>query len=609
MKLPVTFSGRRGSSLLTVSAVLRRLLVTAATAAIAVGCFSAAPAQAQQTAQAGANSLDGNWANVDPKTSGLVEIDIDGKKVHPYGVCHPTACDLGVIKAKSFASSVNSTEVGKLVAKKSLQFDDLTIALSLEADGRLRAETFTHYTSHIGRADFSAAEYFTRSQRPPGAPIYLKAPSRAQQSPQAGTNSLDGDWVNVDPRTRGIVEIVIAGKKVHPYGACHPNPCDWGGIEVRNSASSAGVPDSGRLVLDVNTGLSQVGITLSLQPDGRLRAETGTRYTDGSGRAYFSAVDYLTQSQRAASPPMNRNTQSGGTQEYHIEVTAIFGWRNGSVGRATDHLALGTLDVSVGSFKVPVRISRPLSAKDIAKRGFPPHLLVIFPLDKPRPGDGDGDVVQTLSRALSKGWLVSASRSDGSFTPYCNDAATLESALAATGAASLSPEDAESAAQTATAGLEKFSGRRVLLIANGTNKYPYMFPYGWLSEEQGKLGRIYVVDGGVTAPGGTSDTWPAYDIPPFQIRRYDRGLGLVHELKFSDAVRDVLHDGRNYYDVEFSMPSSLSESILPITLTLHNGGDRPVTNAELYSVAPPTASGTSVVERVTVPRRLIVAWK
>ena len=166
MKLPVTFSGRRGSSLLTVSAVLRRLLVTAATAAIAIGCFSAVPAQAQQTAQAGTNSLDGDWVNVDPNTRGIVEIVIAGRKVHPYGACHPTACDWGVIKAKSFASSVNSSDIGRLVAKKDNGFSQVEITLSLEADGRLRAERFTHFTDRSGRADYSAVDYFQRGGQP-----------------------------------------------------------------------------------------------------------------------------------------------------------------------------------------------------------------------------------------------------------------------------------------------------------------------------------------------------------------------------------------------------------------------------------------------------------
>jgi hypothetical protein len=588
--------------------VLRALLVTAATAAIAVGCLSAAPALAQQSPQAGASSLDGDWVNVDPNARGIVEIVIAGRDVHPYGACHRKPCDWGWVRAKSVAPSADSSGIGGLVVKKGTGLVAADIRLSLQADGRLRAET--------SAPAYRAVDYLTRSRRP------ASAPAPAQQSPQAGASSLDGDWLNVDPSTRGIAEIVVAKGLFHLYGACHPNPCDWGDSftfkreSVVSSADSAGV---GKLVKKVNTGLSQVDITLLLQPDGRLRAETFTHYADGSGRADYSAVDYLSRGQRPASPPMNLNPQSGGTQEYHIEVTVLgsggvttrYNWR-----AATD-LKEAKPEVSLGSVQAPLRISHPLSEKEIAKQEFSPHLLVIFPLGKPRPSDGDGDVVQTLSSALSKGWLVSASRSDGSFTPYCSSAATLESALAANGAAPLSPEDAVSAAQTATAGLEKFAGRRVLLIANGTNKFPYALPYAWLFEVQGALGRIYVVDGGITVKETFADLdtltgyYYGFDMDsngiPRQVRSYDRGL--AHELKLSDAVKDVLSDDRNYYDLEFSIPGSLSGSILPVALTLHSGGDRPVVTATMYSLAPSAASGSSAVERVTVPQRPIVVWK
>ena len=45
-----------------------------------------------------------------------------------------------------------------------------------------------------------------------------------------------GDWHNIDSRTRGLVRIVIAEAggaiTVHPWGACHPDPCDWGTVKA-----------------------------------------------------------------------------------------------------------------------------------------------------------------------------------------------------------------------------------------------------------------------------------------------------------------------------------------------------------------------------------------
>jgi hypothetical protein len=95
-----------------------------------------------------------------------VKILIDGKKIHPYGACHPAACDWGTIKAKSFASGVQSSDVVRLVAKKNTNFDQVEISLSLESDGRLRADVFTHFTDGSGRADYSTVNYFAHDRRP-----------------------------------------------------------------------------------------------------------------------------------------------------------------------------------------------------------------------------------------------------------------------------------------------------------------------------------------------------------------------------------------------------------------------------------------------------------
>jgi hypothetical protein len=128
-----------------------------------IGVFSAARVQAQDAPQ---NHLDGDWKNLDPNTRGIDVIVIAGKKIHPFGTCHPKDCDWGVIKAKSFASSVDSADISKLVAKKYNGFDTVEITISLVDFGTLRVDTFTHFTDGSGRADYSAVYYFHRSVSP-----------------------------------------------------------------------------------------------------------------------------------------------------------------------------------------------------------------------------------------------------------------------------------------------------------------------------------------------------------------------------------------------------------------------------------------------------------
>src|ERR1700753_4204393 len=46
--------------------------------------------------------------------------------------------------------------------------------------------------------------------------------------------NITGTWINVDHATRNMVRVVIApaGNEitVHGFGACVPNPCDWGQV-------------------------------------------------------------------------------------------------------------------------------------------------------------------------------------------------------------------------------------------------------------------------------------------------------------------------------------------------------------------------------------------
>jgi hypothetical protein len=163
MKVSVCLFNKPRRRSKTASAVLLIGLVSLFTVSGVVGAFRTSTALAQSSP---VNRLNGKWVNVDPHTRGLVEIDIDNKGIHPYGACHPTACDWGTIKAKSFGSNVESPTAAALLAKKTNSFDKVEITLSLEADGRLRAEVFTHFTDNSGRADYRAVDYFSRYREP-----------------------------------------------------------------------------------------------------------------------------------------------------------------------------------------------------------------------------------------------------------------------------------------------------------------------------------------------------------------------------------------------------------------------------------------------------------
>ena len=111
---------------------------------------------------AGSQALSGDWKNVTPAARGLVRVIVDGDKVHPFGACHPTACDWGEHRAQIFASKVDAKDSFALLANVDTSFDRTVITISLEEDGRLRVQTFTHFTDATRRADYSVIEYFVR---------------------------------------------------------------------------------------------------------------------------------------------------------------------------------------------------------------------------------------------------------------------------------------------------------------------------------------------------------------------------------------------------------------------------------------------------------------
>jgi hypothetical protein len=110
----------------------------------------------------GGSGLDGNWTNANPGNAGLARIIVDGTRVHPYGACHPTACDWGWIAAQGFASKVENHDIFSLLASTDEGFAKVVMTISLDPDGRLRVQVYSHYTDHSGRSDASHVDYFTR---------------------------------------------------------------------------------------------------------------------------------------------------------------------------------------------------------------------------------------------------------------------------------------------------------------------------------------------------------------------------------------------------------------------------------------------------------------
>jgi len=110
--------------------------------------------------------------------------------------------------------------------------------------------------------------------------------------------NLIGTWVNVNHETRDLVRVMIGLKgndiTVHAFGACHPNPCDWGQIVGRMYAETVATVPGIAFVAPYKFDFAEVTLTGRLF-QGALFIETFTHFTDNSGRADYYAMDVLSK--------------------------------------------------------------------------------------------------------------------------------------------------------------------------------------------------------------------------------------------------------------------------------------------------------------------------
>lgn len=107
---------------------------------------------------------------------------------------------------------------------------------------------------------------------------------------------LEGEWVSISPRTRGITKIIITaetdGHIVEAWGKCHPTDCAWGRTPLTRVGKS--VEDesfkSGYAVWEPAFASKHVVLSLDRR---MLRVETVTVFRDRSRRSSYRIIEYL----------------------------------------------------------------------------------------------------------------------------------------------------------------------------------------------------------------------------------------------------------------------------------------------------------------------------
>ena len=110
----------------------------------------------------------------------------------------------------------------------------------------------------------------------------------------AALNQMTGDWKNIDPNTRGITTLIIDGTpgdlRMHAWGKCHPQDCDWGVVDAYAYAPNVSIPitPTAQAASAVfNSDFSQTLVIVTPAGDNTIRAEVYTRFTDRSHRSNY----------------------------------------------------------------------------------------------------------------------------------------------------------------------------------------------------------------------------------------------------------------------------------------------------------------------------------
>lgn len=109
---------------------------------------------------------------------------------------------------------------------------------------------------------------------------------------------LVGTWINCDHATQNLVRVMIAANgneiAVHGFGACVPNPCDWGQVNgVVYSASVASAP--AQAFTATYTFSFKVTTIVGYLDGGALIVETFDHFTDNSGRADYHSRNIMSK--------------------------------------------------------------------------------------------------------------------------------------------------------------------------------------------------------------------------------------------------------------------------------------------------------------------------
>jgi hypothetical protein len=284
-------------------AVTAALVSSAAlTAAALVTLPAAQAATATPVPPPPSAALAGTWVNTNHATTNIVDLVVSttatGITVDGFGACSPSPCEWGRIAGTVFGPDVSAATGTAFAAQWNFGFARTVLLAVYSAPKKvptLTVREFTTFTIDGDRSNYTADETFTK-----GKPVRVTTTGTAAQDyplgqPLPPVASLPAVWINT--AATGNVRAVILTRsggllKVHAYGFCSPDPCNWGTVTGITFGSSVSATTAGTFLAPYAFSFANRLLDGTVNAAGTLlTVRTWTEFTDHSGRANYETTE------------------------------------------------------------------------------------------------------------------------------------------------------------------------------------------------------------------------------------------------------------------------------------------------------------------------------
>jgi hypothetical protein len=247
-------------------------------------------------------ALAGTWVNTNHATTNIVDLVVSatarGITVDGFGACSPSPCEWGRIAGTVFGPDVSAATGTAFAAQWNFGFAR-TVLLAVYSAPRnvqtLTVREFTTFTDNTDRSNYTIDETFTKGRPVKVTKTGTSALDYPLGNPVSPAAALPAVWINT--AASGNVRAVVLTRsgallRVHAYGYCSPDPCNWGTVTGITFGAGVSATAGGTFLAPYAFGFANKLLDGTVNAAGTLLSvETWTEFTDHSGRSNYDTTE------------------------------------------------------------------------------------------------------------------------------------------------------------------------------------------------------------------------------------------------------------------------------------------------------------------------------